>query len=542
VTHLPQPALPCLTRFSSSHHPNRAESSHADDEASFLRCVLGLIAALAAPAAAFVQNGSNYHVLSNGPDASLAGIGAGLLQTGNDGIGTYIPGEDLRGSILVDPDGTGPLPLQFCYRNKAFTESVCLYHPGLSGFLQLRFAGLFFIELDGLDPNAPVVFTRPVCSSPITASFLPYGTGPSSTVSFLGLGVSALGPTHTTIMPDNGLFAGLGTRTVVGAGSAQIPSSPTGSLASGCYSVRFEWVASALPLLDGIDGLWHWAVNSDDANQYWQMSVDEMNLWRSNTAGLNNNATETFTLLAVVDYVLLISSLEANTHAALAPHGIEQNGPYYDQTENMVGGGGPNFGFDIGRGSRAVSFTGLGGVKVPPALGGLGNGAQDPGYGPGGTVPTLGFVTWDGKANSSPATFGSTRVTWVSLDLAQVFGGPPGPGVTKGGGTVRLPVEVGGFAQPITLTLLPILQHPTSVAPSGWPHPLGIANWPNDSVAGGSIHIALSSFAAQVPCNIGLPLNLQYGTTGRNHTPPPGLTFDPGVADISGRKELYLFR
>jgi hypothetical protein len=87
-----------------------------------------------------------------------------------------------------------------------------------------------------------------------------------------------------------------------------------------------------------------------------------------------------------------------------------------------------------------------------------------------------------------------------------------------------------------------VFQHTTKVAPSGWPHPLGMTPFPGTDVAGGSIQVSLAALAGQVPCNLGLPLNVQYGTTGRNPSAPPALTFDPSVADISGRKELYLFR
>ena len=500
-----------------------------------------LAAVLASPRPA-AQNGSNYHVLNNGPDGTLLGVGAGGTQTAQDGIGTYIPGEDLRGSILVDPDGGGPLGSQFAYRNIGFSEAVCVFAPGASGHLQVHFPGIYFFELDGLNPNLPVVFTLPVCSTPILASVIPYGLGPSSTVSFIAAAATALGAAHTTLVPDNGLVAGSGTVTFVGGGSGEIPGG-SGSLASGCFTVQFTWVNSALPLLDGIDGLWHYAVNSDDGNQYWQMSLDEMNLWQSNSVALDNGATQAVAFHAVIDYALLLSSQEANTHAILAPHGLLQDGPYNHQTENRVGGGGANFGFDVGRGSRAVSFSGLGGVQVPPALGGLGNGAQDPAYGPGGTVPTLGFATWDNKPNSSPAGFGSQRITWVSVDRAQLVGVAPTRGVTKAGGSVRLPVETAGFIQQLTVAALPVFQHETKVAPSGWPHPHGLSGFPSPlSVAGGSAQISLAALAPQVPCNLGIRVNLQYGTTGLDPSPPPAMTFDPSVADISGRKELYLFR
>src|SRR5262245_36458065 len=86
--------------------------------------VVAAAASMASPAVA--QNGSNYHALCNAPDAVLLGVGAGGTQTAQDGMGTYIPGEDLRGSLLVDPDHNGPLPPHFSYRITHFTESLCV--------------------------------------------------------------------------------------------------------------------------------------------------------------------------------------------------------------------------------------------------------------------------------------------------------------------------------------------------------------------------------------------------------------------------------
>src|SRR5688500_3571864 len=81
------------------------------------------------PAEAAAQNGTNSHVLSNGADATLSGVGAGGAQTAADGLGFYVSGEDLRGSLQVDPDGGGPLGLQFSYRSVSFSESVCMFGP-----------------------------------------------------------------------------------------------------------------------------------------------------------------------------------------------------------------------------------------------------------------------------------------------------------------------------------------------------------------------------------------------------------------------------
>jgi hypothetical protein len=492
---------------------------------------------------AYAQNGTNYHVLANDGDFFIIGVGAGGAQTPADGIGVYVPGEDCRGSLKADP--AGPDPLQFSYRNVAFREAVCVFNTSLvSGLLRLRFPGIYWVELNGLNANNPVVFTRPVCVNAITASFIPYGLGDASSFSFITLQVSALGPTHLFVTPDNGFISGNGLNVLVGAGSGTLPA--TGSLAqSGCYVVQFTWTASALPYLDNIDGVWHYAMNSDDENQYWVMSTDEMNLHQSYTLSPDGGFTALPAFFAPIEYDLLWASLEANTTAILAPHGLQQGGPYYAQTENMAGGGGPNFGFDVGRGSHAVSFGGLGGVKTPTGLGGLGAGNQDPAYGPGGTFKSLGWATWDNKPNSSVATVGSGRLMWISIDLAQIGGLQPeaDPDITKGGGTVRIPVIGTGFLQPVTQLGINVLGHVTKAATSGWPDPnaaQGAFGVP--AIAGGSIQFNIGPFVGSVPCGIGIPVNLTYGTTGLNHSPPPALTWDPSVADISGSKEVYLWK
>jgi hypothetical protein len=337
--------------------------------------------------------------------------------------------------------------------------------------------------------------------------------------------------------------------TLVAGGTGQLPASPTGSLASGCYVVQFTWVASAIPYLDNIDAIYHYTINSDDENQYWIMSDDEMNLWQSQTVGTTGGSLAGFTgtqqFFSVVDYDFGWASLEANTTAVIAPHGIEQNGPYYLQTENMGGGGAPNFGFDVGRGSHAVSFSGLGGVKVPTGLGGLGNGAQDPAYG-GPATRTLGFVTWDNKPNSSIAGEGSGRITWMGIDLAQIGGLPPesDPDITKIGGTVKIPIGGVGFIQAVTSLALPIFGHTTKAATSGWPDPDGITSgaFGVPAIAGGSIQFNIGPFVAKVPCNVAFPVNITYGTSGKDNTPPPTFTWDPSNADISGSKEIYLWK
>lgn len=52
--------------------------------------------------------------------------------------------------------------------------------------------------------------------------------------------------------------------------------------------------------------------------------------------------------------------------------------------------------------------------------------------------------------------------------------------------------------------------------------------------------MALSGAIGQIPCNIGIPIAVQYGSSGKNPFHLERLTFDPQLADISGRKELDL--
>src|SRR6185503_1121156 len=105
--------------------------------------------------------------------------------------------------------------------------------------------------------------------------FVPYGTGPGSTASFLIVLAfpSAAGlPTAAMVLPNNGLVpsgAG-GTRKLLAAASADLPIASAGL----CWEAKFTWIASALPTLDDIDGLWHYVQNSHDLNQYWAFSDD----------------------------------------------------------------------------------------------------------------------------------------------------------------------------------------------------------------------------------------------------------------------------
>src|SRR5262245_20624737 len=135
------------------------------------------------PIAARAQNASNYHVLTNGGDVTFLGVGAGGTQSAVDGLGTFIAGEDLRGSHLTALGDFG-------FRSPGFTEDVCVVkQPAGGGPLGLKFPILTFFELDGLNGNAPAVFTNPACTVPSfplgSSGFIPYGTPPGSTASFV---------------------------------------------------------------------------------------------------------------------------------------------------------------------------------------------------------------------------------------------------------------------------------------------------------------------------------------------------------------------
>jgi hypothetical protein len=487
------------------------------------------------------QNGTNYHILSNGLDVIYGGIGAGGTQTKADGLGTWVAGEDMRGSHKVAFSG------DWGYRNTRWRESACpIKLPVGGGALAIQFRGLSFIEMDGLNGNNPSIFLAPACTNPSfplggSAGFIPYGVGPGSSASFVVSGLPAgvgPAPSSTIVLPNNGLVPSSsgGLATIVAAASnITVPIASSGF----CWGVQFTWVPSALPFTDDIDGLWHYAINGDGNNQYWAFSNDEMNVWQSNSVASDAGVTQAIFFPASTDYDFLLLSVEPNTMATLAPRGVNLTGPYYNQTENVRNQNGvplnPNGGFDVGRGSRTISFSGTAGVPNPTT--GLGN--QNPANNPG-TITTLGFLTWDNGGDNN----GSVRVTWMSLDFLSFARVNPqaDPGIAKFGGTIRVPVVSAGFLQPITASMFNVFQHVTSTAPSGFPDPGGFASgaFNTPAIAGASWQVPTGNLPAA--CT-GTKLNVTYGTSGRTGGvgSAGGLTWDPSVADTSGTKELFLF-
>jgi hypothetical protein len=479
---------------------------------------------------ASAQNGTNYHILTNGPDAILVGVGAGGGQTANDGLGTWIAGEDLKGSHMTYLGDFG-------FRMPRFHEAVCLVGPQPIGGYVVKFPALAFLEFDGLNGNAPPIFTNPACtvpSFPLGASgIIPYGTGPASSASFLlgTLLIPSGSPGTTILLPENGLIGGAGgTVQVVGAITDFTLSVAT---FAACYDVSFTWLPSALPLADDIDGLWHYVTNSPDGNQYWLMSTDEMNIWQSYSVLLDQGGTTTVGFTPNVDYALVIGSRDPTTIATLAPRGLNLSGAYYGQTANVGDEFGasinPNLGFDAGRGSSAISFSGLAGVPNPNTN--VGN--QDPSASPG-TVTTLGFATMDNGGDHN----GSVRLTWLAIDFLGLAGGNPAtdPGIVVNG--LRVPSVSSGFLQPIGSLGFTLFGHVTQF---GWPGPHGPSGGiPGPHIGGASHQIPVGLLPAAC---IGTAFNITYGSSGRlgNLGAPGALTWNPDIADVSGTRQLFLF-
>ncbi len=492
-----------------------------------MRSVLALGLVLLGGAAA-AQNGTNYHVLTNGADVAYFGVGAGGTQGAADGLGTWVAGEDLKGSHLTSLGDFG-------YRINRFVESMCVYKSGPGGQIALRFPALLFLELEGLNPHAPPVFTNPACTQPSfplgTSGIIPYGTPPGASASFVTATVaSAFIPGGATaLLPNGGLLPSAAGGSVRVVGAASVPVLPINSTGF-CWAVQFTWTPSALALRDDIDGLWHWVQNSPDDNQYWQLSSNEQNLWQSQSVASDAQMSAVRVFTANVDYALDLYSPQPVTVAALAPRAGTT--PYSAWTTNVSNEYGavlhPNGGFDVGRGSSAISVSGTAGVPNP--FTGVGN--QDPSLAPG-TLTTLGFATWDNGGDGD----GSVRATWMSVDVLQIRGVHPAtdPGVTQAGGTLRLPVVSAGLLQPLTAVSLVSYGHVTLPGFAD-PHPSSISL----TVGGASWQVPLLQHPAG--CH-GLAFSITYGTTGKLGAlgAPGRKTFDPSIADVSGSRQLFLF-
>lgn len=491
------------------------------------------------------QNGTNFHVLSNGFDVIYLGIGAGGTTTvaGVDGIGAWLYGEDMKGSTLTALGGFG-------YHQTAFRTSQCILGAP-SPTLRIDFAAIIFVEMDGRNANAPDVFLIPGCTTAgvvglTSAGVIPYGTPPGSSANFiLSLLPSGAGLASSIVclLPNNGLTPSSngGTATLVAAASASLPIASTGF----CWVVEFTWTPSSLVSSDHIDGWWHWLTNSRDGNQYWGMSSDELNAFQSQTVYLDGGATALVAFFSSTDYEWHSMTVNPSTNSALAPVGSNGTGTYY-ATSTVVGGSSVNGGFDLGRHGGA-SISGMTGA-INPATG-LAN--QDPAGSPtAGLIPTLGFATWNNEVYTGPGgVVGGFRLTWVQYNWDTSFGVNPDLAIPALVflGTVRVPVCIPStvpapWPQPYpTTTLWPFYIHNTSDQTGNalWPDPNGFAGgtFANPPTVGASTHLPLGAVAF-TDC-IGVPIAWGYGSTGLLGPAGP-LTWRPDVNATSTGRVLVL--
>ncbi|MFT7465567.1 MAG: hypothetical protein ACI9EF_003936, partial [Pseudohongiellaceae bacterium] len=414
------------------------------------------------------ESAGNYHVLHNGVEPTLyagLGVGAGVVP-GVDGIGTWIPGEELKGNCHTSLGDFG-------YRQVGFRETVAVL-AGPSP-LKIKFPYIAWVEFDGGNGHAPIVFDNPTdnnCSVPsLGAITTGYGNVPAQP-SFVS--VTSPGTGDALMIPNEDILSGSGTATIIAEiSNLEIPINDPGYF----WEVQIEWI-TPLESANNIDGWYHWATSSPDNNQYFGVSDDELNLWHSYTIPTTFGLAGVQTLPAAMDYGLLMLSADPVTAAALAPVGVNGTGPYYRNTA----GGSINGGFDLGRGSQMVSLSGISGVTN----GGTGFGNQDPaGAAIGGKVPSLAFVTFDntdydgdGDLVTTPPG-GSWRLTWVSIDYDVLLGISPdqaGSVSVGSAGLCRAPVSISSsvlaFPQPLTLSFMPLFVH--QAAPVAWADPGGL--------------------------------------------------------------------
>jgi hypothetical protein len=534
---------------------------------------LGLVAGLLTLSTARAQNENNWTPLSNGFDGYFLGIGAsgpGQSATGADGVGTWIAGEDLRGSKITTFSG------DYGFKMVDIEHVSCFIGTGGTGKWQPDWS---WWEYDGRNTNKPDVFTNPACIAPGliagTATGAPLGTpGPAGpgggTASLLVAGLPSFIGTASFVLPNNGLLPTTTGGTLTFAGGFFIASSNGGPVGvpTGCFSFEFGFAPTTLIFLDDIDGAWHWHKHgaSPSSVNYFGFTFDEVNPWQSRSLFTASNLSQAggaiFTLPAVFDYNYSHQSFEAATSVALAPNGAG-TGVYYANSVNTNGGsfgiGAINVGYDVGRGSQTISFAGATGyadandVPITPILA-----PQDPAGGSGGgglTVPTMQFHTWDTRDynGNMVADDGGNRVVWFAFNF-DAFGGGPftinssdvmGDLAPNGLLQDRVPVTLndvngfgaGVFPQPSTLTLLIWLNHftiPSGLMPDvqGFLPPAGQAN-----TAGTSKALGTAGVASSVCTGVSFPATI--GTTGLISG---GLWWNSVQSSVGDRKTLYFMK
>lgn len=522
-----------------------------------------LAVGLSSPVSA--QNAVNSHVLTNSADVIYAGLGAGgTWVAGDDGVGYWVDGEEMRGNTFTTLGDYG-------YKQYGWRESPCVLGTagGPSGTpgLGLKWPIMAFVEFDGVNPfdQGAGVWNRAACSVasvgaacfPIGGSGgLPYGpAGASANFLLSGLpsGVSSFAQGFNILLPNNGLQ---------GAGAAPSATATLVALASDvalgigstgfCWMVTFNWLPSAVPALDDINGWWHWQTSSLDNNQYYIWSNDEQNLWQSNSVA--GGSLGLFGFFGNFEIEAMHTVTAPTTNYATAPNGVNGTAPYAAMTGQPLAGDGPEYpaipsialpagglspnqGFDLGR-HGGVTLNGVGGAGTAGGLGG-----QDPAAGGFANLPTLGFVTWNGGPTThATGAVGDPRshVTWVQTWYDGIFagltaglGGDPGtngtPDIPVGsGGGNRFPLtmqETLAFAFPSADTSFfgPIFLTPVQDQSGAWLDPYGFAMGAGgtSTIAGSSIHLPVVG-ATVSASSLGLPVGVQVGTSQlKNFMAPP---------------------
>jgi hypothetical protein len=497
------------------------------------------------------QGGSNFHVLANGADITYLGLGAGGSQVGGeDGVGHWVDGEEMRGNTFTSLGDYG-------YAQMGWRASPCVLGPaptpGMT--LSLNFPLIALVELDGVNPfdQGANVWSRAACAPslalptvgcfPIGGSggipFGPVGASAQFLVSGLPSGVSSFASNLHVLIPNNGLQGPTAlpsaTATIIGlASDASLGIGSTGF----CWLVTFNWLPSAVPALDDINGWWTWKTNSVHGNQYWPWSNDEQSIWQSNTVATDVGCSALVAFFGNVEVEAISIVPAPATNVATAPNGLNQMSPYAFIGSDPFGGNSVNGGFDLGR-HGGVSLNGAGG-----AMTGTGFGGQDPAAAGLSNVPTLGFVTWNnGPQSVATGGFGDPRshVTWVQTwfdgILAGLSGGVSGDPGTNG--TPDLPVAPSTGVNRFPLTLqesiafafpsadvafygplfLHLVQDQTGV--TAWPDPYGFTpGFGDPPVVGASAHLPLGGALSSL--SVGLPVGIQVGTSQlKNVLAPP---------------------
>jgi hypothetical protein len=479
------------------------------------------------------QNGTNFHVMSNSFEGIAGGVGSGMTGGGGvaapllDGLGTWLPGEDMQGNIFSALVG------DYAYRQVGSFVSACAL-----GF-ELHFPSVMFIEFDGRDGYRPEIFVEPAClvGGGLATSVLAYGTPPGASASFfLGVGLSsglqaAVNPGSTAIMiPNNGIVPSSNGGTFGAIAATEFGPFALGS-SGGCWILSYTWLPTALQSLDHIDGWWQWLSNAGNGSQYFGLSVDELNAYTSNSLVTLDSHTGAAAFLANVEYEWHNLVRDPTPHMALAPAGAAGPGPYY--ASPSYAGISVNGGVDIGR-HPAYSSSGAGG-----SVSGLTSplGTQDPaGATIPGLVPTLGFHTWDNEKFG--ATTGHATTIWWQTDFAAFL--PTGAGgltpdmvadVGVGPG-VRMPITPFPFPGPfqsLSISFLGTWAHFPTTSVTAEPDPLGFGGGSFGAPAFWAATFQIPTGAIPV-CSIGFPLPFDFGSTGFNVG--KGLITDPTVGRV----------